>query len=78
MEKKTQLTLISKSYHVFLEDRRNVENADHVAQCIGNSHLIISDFYKQRSKDYEFSWANIISKDNSAYMCHYAHARLHR
>lgn len=47
-----------------------------MAQTIGNSHLIINDLAKPRLKDYEFSWKNIIAKDDSAYMCHYAHARL--
>lgn len=32
---------------------------------------------RPRLKDYEFSWKNIVAKDDSAYMCHYAHARLH-
>jgi arginyl-tRNA synthetase len=40
------------------------------------SHLIIGDFLRQRLKDYEFSWKNMLSNDNSAYMLHYAHARL--
>ncbi len=31
---------------------------------------------RPRMKDYEFSWKNIVSKDDSAFMCHYAHARL--
>jgi arginyl-tRNA synthetase len=31
---------------------------------------------RPRIKDYEFSWENIVSKDDSAFMCHYAHARL--
>ena len=47
------------------------------AQIIGNSHLIINDFKRPRIKDYEFSWKNMISNDDSGYMLHYAHARLH-
>ncbi len=31
---------------------------------------------RPRIKNYDFSWANIVSKDDSAFMCHYAHARL--
>jgi arginyl-tRNA synthetase len=40
------------------------------------SHLIVGDFLRQRLKDYEFSWTNMLANDNSAYMLHYAHARL--
>lgn len=32
---------------------------------------------RPRLKDYEFSWANIVAKDDSAFMCHYAHARIY-
>ncbi len=38
--------------------------------------MIITDLLRPRIKDYEFSWENIVSKDDSAFMCHYAHARL--
>ena len=55
-----------------------LDNAEYVAQNIGNSHLIITDLGRPKLKDYEFSWANIVAKDDSAYMCHYAHARLFR
>lgn len=59
-----------------LKVKKNVKDIDYVAQNIGNSHLIISDMARPRMKDYEFSWKNIVSKDDSAFMCHYGHARL--
>lgn len=74
--------LISEAKHVALEGlntlkvKKDVDDADYVAQTIGNSHLIISDLSRPRMKDYEFSWSNIVSKDDSAFMCHYGHARL--
>ena len=46
------------------------------AQIIGLSHMIINDFFRPRMKDYDFSWANMLKSDNSAYSIHYAHARL--
>ncbi|CAF0949121.1 unnamed protein product [Brachionus calyciflorus] len=61
----------------FSKTKKILQDAELVAQAIGNSHLIITDLGKPRQKDYEFSWKNIVSKDDSAYMCHYAHARLH-
>jgi arginyl-tRNA synthetase len=74
--------LILEAKHVALEGlasmkiKKNVQDYDSVAQSIGNSHLIISDLSRPRMKDYEFSWSNIVSKDDSAFMCHYSHARL--
>jgi arginyl-tRNA synthetase len=56
--------------------KKHVENIELVAETIGVSHLIIGDFLRQRQKDYEFSWANMLANDNSAYTLHYAHARL--
>ena len=61
-----------------ITDKRVTEDKEKVAQIIGNSHLIVSDLSRPRIKDYEFSWSNIVSKDESAYMCHYSHARLSR
>ncbi len=40
------------------------------------SHLVIGDFIRNRLKDYEFSWENMLSNDSSAYALHYVHARL--
>ncbi len=60
----------------FLKEKKGVQDIDYVAQNIGNSHLIMTDMARPRMKDYEFSWKNIVSKDESAFMCHYAHARL--
>lgn len=60
-----------------LKVKKDVSDIQYVAQNIGNSHLIISDMSRPRMKDYEFSWSNIVSKDDSAFMCHYAHARLY-
>ena len=59
-----------------LKIKKNVENVEYTAQILGNSHLIINDLARPRLKDYEFSWSNIVSKDESAFMCHYSHARL--
>lgn len=76
--------LIEEAKNVALESmeelkiKKNVEDIDYTAQIIGNSHLIITDLARPRLKDYEFSWSNIVSKDESAFMCHYSHARLHR
>ena len=65
---------------ILILDKRNLDDseANFVAQTIGNSHLVITDMARPRLKDYEFSWANIVSKDDSAFMCHYAHARIYR
>jgi arginyl-tRNA synthetase len=60
---------------LFLE-KKVVDDIDHVSQKIGNSHLVISDFSKFRNKSFEFSWAGIVSKEDSGFMCHYGHARL--
>lgn len=76
--------LIDEAKNVALESmeelkiKKNVENIEQTAQIIGNSHLIITDLARPRLKDYEFSWSNIVSKDDSAFMCHYSHARLFR
>lgn len=71
---------IKKKLKLFILDKRNLNDseANFVAQTIGNSHLVITDMARPRLKDYEFSWANIVSKDDSAFMCHYAHARIYR
>jgi arginyl-tRNA synthetase len=74
--------LIDEAKQVALESmedlkiKKNVENIEYAAQILGNSHLIITDLARPRLKDYEFSWKNIVSKDESAFMCHYSHARL--
>ena len=68
--------LVAEAKHVAKESLKNltikkdVDNLDYVAQTIGNSHLIINDMMRPRMKDYEFSWKNIVSKDDSAFMCH--------
>ena len=61
-----------------LKVKKHVENIEKTAQILGNSHLIINDLARPRLKDYEFSWANMVSKDESAFMCHYGHARIHK
>ncbi|CAF0757205.1 unnamed protein product [Didymodactylos carnosus] len=47
-----------------------------VSEVIGKAYLILTDFSRPRRADYSFSWNDIVSKDNSAFILLYCHARL--